>query len=243
MYLTDRIRTGYLHRLDELIAEGLAIPFTSHSRWTGGNFLTGESHYQDYQLVSLSEWVAWRTSCVAVLDQVVRAESVLRPSVIGFVDLDNKPSTRERAVGFLKAVRRELEAGSLNSLTVAIEAELLADYLCQAETLLADQAQSFTFAAAAVVAGAALERSLRSICDGLTPPEPIHDAKGGQLALNGLVEALKRRQVFNELQAKELRAWSALRNHAAHGQFDEFSRDQVDAMLQGVRRFMTAYVR
>ena len=128
-------------------------------------------------------------------------------------------------------------------LALRIEAELLADYLDQAQALLDEPADNFTFAAAAVVAGAALEQSLRGICAALEPPESLNDAKGNPLTLGGLLDALKRRGTYNELQAKELRAWAALRNHAAHGQFDEFTRGQVDSMVAGIRRFTAEYVR
>lgn len=243
MTLASRVKTSYLNRLDELIREGEAIPLTSHSRVTGGSAITGETFRQHYQRVSLGEWVTWRTSCAAVMEQVVPARSTLRGIVDDFAKLDNTPATRERAIGFVKGVRRELEAGSLDSLVLQIEAETLADYLDQAQGLLDDPNEHFTFAAAAIVAGAALERSLRALCSNLDPPEALQDSKGRPLSLNGLIDIIKRREVFNELQAKELRTWSALRNHAAHGQFNQFSRAQVDAMVDGVRRFLASYVR
>jgi hypothetical protein len=241
MAIAGRLKASVLARLDELIQEGEQIPLTSHSRVTGGNYLSGEVYRQGYQLVSLQEFVSWRTSCAAVLEQVVPASSTLHATVVGFIELDNKPSTRDRAIGFLRAVRRELDAGSLDSFAMKIEADVLSDYLDQAHTLLGDQSDGFTHIAAAVVAGAALERCLRAVCTGLAPPEPVADAKGNLLTLTPLVEALKRRQVYNELQAKELRTWAALRNHAAHGDFDQFTREQAASMVDGVGRFVSAY--
>lgn len=61
--------------------------------------------------------------------------------------------------------------------------------------------------------------------------------------MNALIDSLKKRGVFNELQAKELRAWAALRNYAAHGNFSEFTRDQVESMVAGVLRFVTEHAR
>ena len=67
--------------------------------------------------------------------------------------------------------------------------------------------------------------------------------KGSPLGASSLIDALKRRNVFNELQAKELRAWTAVRNAAAHGNFSEFNREQVESMMSGVTRFITEYTR
>ena len=61
--------------------------------------------------------------------------------------------------------------------------------------------------------------------------------------MSALIDALKKRTVFNELQAKELRAWATLRNSAAHGQFTDFNREQVEAMVAGILRFVTEYTR
>jgi hypothetical protein len=47
---------------------------------------------------------------------------------------------------------------------------------------------------------------------------------------------------FNELQANELRAWADVRNTAAHGEFEKFNCEQVEAMVTGVGRFMAQYL-
>jgi hypothetical protein len=59
--------------------------------------------------------------------------------------------------------------------------------------------------------------------------------------MNTLVDALKRRQVFNEVQAKQLRAWAAIRNSAAHGKFEEFTRHQVAQMIEGITAFIAQH--
>jgi hypothetical protein len=39
-----------------------------------------------------------------------------------------------------------------------------------------------------------------------------------------------------------LRAWADVRNHAAHGNFDEFTKDQVGSMLSGINNFLIQYL-
>ena len=51
----------------------------------------------------------------------------------------------------------------------------------------------------------------------------------------------KKRKVFNELTAKQLRSWADIRNSAAHGKFEEFNRSQVESMVSGVLDFLARH--
>jgi hypothetical protein len=243
MRIADRLKEKYISRIDELIASGAALPMRQHSRQTGSNFLSGESTYQHYNLASWAEFVEWRTSCTAVLDQCVPKGSLLRQTVDHFPRLGNKPSEVEFAVAFLKSVTHELNSGMLDSFAQKIEAETLSDYLDQATSLLRGGDHAHNLIAAAVISGAALERTLRSICGSLVPPEPVLNDKGMRLQLNALIDSLKRRDVFNELMAKHLRAWASIRNSAAHGDFEALTRQQVEAMVAGVVGFVAEHVK
>jgi hypothetical protein len=53
-----------------------------------------------------------------------------------------------------------------------------------------------------------------------------------------LIDALRKRKAFNEVMAKQLRAWAEIRNHAAHGRFEEFTSEQVKAMVAGISMFL-----
>ncbi|MDP2646861.1 MAG: hypothetical protein Q8P24_18145 [Desulfobacterales bacterium] len=143
----------------------------------------------------------------------------------------------------MKSLRDDLENDYFRDLTSEIEAELTADYMGQAERLLIEgTAGQFDHVPAAVLAGAVLEKTLKSICENLNPPEPIVTDKGAPLKLNVLIDTLKKRKVYNELMAKQLRAWAAIRNSAAHGNFEEFNRSQVELMLSGINSFLGQYI-
>lgn len=241
MGITDRIKAKYIARLDELIQTGVAMPMEQHSQVTSANIRTGEKRYRHYDLAKWPEFVEWRTSCTAVLDQAVPASSLLRKTVDSFQELTNEPSKVQFAVSFLRSVKKEVESGSLDSLSLQVEVEVVADYLTQAEGILKDVGGESTHVPAAVLAGASLERSLRTLCVQLSPPEPILNGNDAPLGMSALVDALKRRAVVNELQAKQLRAWAAIRNSAAHGNFEEFTRHQVEQMLDGVTAFIAKH--
>jgi hypothetical protein len=76
------------------------------------------------------------------------------------------------------------------------------------------------------------------MCEQLSPPEPTTGSNGKQLTMSPLVDALRKRNAFNEVMAKQLRAWTGIRNSAAHGRFDEFTSDQVKAMVSGISTFL-----
>ncbi|MEG4235005.1 DUF4145 domain-containing protein [Microcoleus sp. Pol11C3] len=143
----------------------------------------------------------------------------------------------------LKGLKDDFKKGFLGDLGLEIEAEIVADYMGQAEHLLAEgQSGKYDHVPAAVLAGAVLEKSLRTLCDKQSPSIPTVNDKGKPLTLTPLIEALKKNKVFNEVTAKQLRGWADIRNSAAHGNFDEFNRSQVDLMIQGINNFLATHM-
>lgn len=90
-----------------------------------------------------------------------------------------------------------------------------------------------------LIAGAVLEKSLKTIRSQLSPPE--HTFKM-DLHWNLMHWHYQQKEALNELTAKQLRAWADVRNHAAHGNFDEFTKDQVGSMLSGINNFLIQYL-
>lgn len=150
-------------------------------------------------------------------------------------------------VGKLKAIKDDFENGFLANLSMQIEAEIAADYMGQAEQLLNDGSSgAYDHIPAAVLTGAVLEKSLRTLCTQNIPPISTvrTTARGSSepLNLNALIDELKRATLFNEPKAKQLRAWADIRNAAAHGEFDKFSRSDVEQMIEGVKNFLATYM-
>lgn len=139
----------------------------------------------------------------------------------------------------LRAVENDLKNGFLDDVADSIETEVTSDYLTQAEDLLKEgKPGNFDHVPAAVLAGAVLEKTLRSFCDKRNPPIPVVDTNGAHKTLNPLIDDLKKAGQFTELMAKQLRAWADIRNKAAHGDFGAFSRADVETMLKGITSFL-----
>lgn len=245
MPLPPDLQKKYLTRFDELIAEGelihkamQIIPGTTRTSYLGP-CVTHDAH-----VVDLSSFVKWSTSCVALLSQVVPPNSALWTKVDGFQKMIHGRYQLEWGIATLRAVKDNFERGFIPDLLVQIETEIAADYMGQAEGLLREgQSGKCDHVPAAVLAGAVLEKALRTLCDQQNPPIPINKPNGDPKTLNPLIDDLKKAGVFNEAKAKQLRAWADIRNHAAHGEFDQFTRADVELMLPGINNFLADYLK
>ena len=66
----------------------------------------------------------------------------------------------------LEAFRDDFEQGFLDDILLKVEAEVAADYMGQAESLLKEgQPGKFDHVPAAVLAGAVLEKALKTLCN------------------------------------------------------------------------------
>jgi hypothetical protein len=137
------------------------------------------------------------------------------------------------------ASRRTSQQGLFDSLLVQLESEIASNYFAQAEDLLNERvAGAHDYAPAAVLLGAIFENAARALCSRQTPPIDTKTPKGEPKKLNVLIDEMKAAGVYNELKAKELRWAANVRNHAAHGEFDRFTRADVDRMQEVVRSFL-----
>jgi hypothetical protein len=146
-------------------------------------------------------------------------------------------------LAILRAIRDDFDAGILDDLSLRIEAEIAADYMGQAEKLLREgQTGKYDHVPGAVLAGAVLEKALRTICETRSPKVPTTQADGKPLTMNPLIVVLKKAGAFPQTVAAQLEAWSHIRNKAAHGEFDQFDRHQVQLMIAGIQHFLAVYI-
>lgn len=239
MVLTPNLYKKYLDRFDELIEEGEAIEEKLHPQ----GIRIYDPAFQDL--------FAWIIKCVSLLNQVVPKNHPFYSRWTNDFLLtqkhDDGPGMNtiayNRGLAYLRGIRSDLEAGILNDLRLEIEAEISTDYMGQAEQLLTEgQSGQYDHVPAAVLAGAVLEKGLRTLCIKQTSPLPLFDEKGSPLMMNRLIDNLRKVGAFNELKAKQLRAWADIRNKAAHGEFSEFSRSDVETMIGGISNFLADYL-
>lgn len=242
MTLPKNLLAKYLQHFDVLISEGEAV-FRSFRREIESTGFGRDSTYYHWVCGDETRLCKWETQILTLLEPFTKEGTRLKEQVDLLSPLGKGRDGVESCVAVLKALRDDLEQGFLDNLLLRIEAEIAADYMGQAEGLLNEgQPGKFDHVPAAVLTGAVLEKALRKLCDEQQPPVPTVDTKGNPKTLNPLIDDLRKANVFNELKAKQLRAWADIRNKAAHGEFDQFKRTDVEQMIEGVKAFLADYL-
>ena len=73
-------------------------------------------------------------------------------------------------------------------------------------------------------------------------PSSTKHGKGAECwenVINLLNADLAKNEIYSKLDQKTVTSWFDLRNKAAHGKYDEYSKEQVSIMLQGIIEFMS----
>ena len=245
IFLPPSLQRKYLDRFDALISVGEDI--SSRAQTISGKikqrFVSGAIYKEkDKYKIDEPAFYQWKVNCANLVSQIVPLNHTHRNIVKIFRDLMPRIEQVRWGVANLKALKDDFEKGFLGNLLLDVEAELTADYMGQAEGLLTeDHSGKFDHVPAAVLSGAVLEKALRSLCILQQPPISTIKTNGEPKTLDPLISDLRKAAVFNEAKAKQLRVWAAIRNHAAHGEFDQFGRTDVEDMIRGIKTFLSEY--
>jgi hypothetical protein len=206
--------------LDELIKDGANLPL---ARRPGG--------IEDFEW---APYFTWKTRVESVLVELLDSDSVyynnfhaLSSPVSGGIST----FIRDTALGILKAVRADLSAGRLISFRSIVRAEIFADFLDMAQHLLDNGYKD----ASASLIGAVLERGLRDLA------RQNDVALRSRDALGSINSKLADAEVYNRLVQQNVQVWTTVRNHADHGEFNQYKLEDVTAMLSGVRDFLASH--
>lgn len=223
--MSSKLDKKILNRLEELLRLGEKVKQTRYDRSGVGFIYVGDDGI-DYELAH-----QWGTSCLNLLGRSFGADSVHHKNFETLFPKFDDYSPIVQAVGVLRAAKDDYEQGLLFDSRLLIEAEVFDDFLDQATHLL----NSGYYQPAAVVAGSVLEDSLRKLCLRHEIPvsaKPKLDTVNANLAKQG---------VYNKLTQKRVTALADIRNKAAHGEWDEFTKADVEDMLRSTRQFMETH--
>ncbi len=210
-----------IERLNELLLMGDQV---LASKYSPGAYVVGDDRV-DSQLAH-----QWSTSVQSLLARIFGSNSDHYRNFTKQVN-DITYSPASRAQGVLKAAKDDYENEHLFEIRRAIEAELFDDFLEQAAYLL----DSGYYQSAAVIAGCVLEDGLRKMCEAggiALSNKPKLDKMNADLAKGGIV---------SKLLQKRITLLADLRNKAAHGEWEQFNREDVEEMVPAVRRIMEKY--
>jgi hypothetical protein len=151
---------------------------------------------------------------------------------------DNLPGATCPLFGVISALQSHVEGDYLRSGWSIAHVEIFDDHLQMANHLLDSGYKD----AAAVMCGAVLESHLRQLCiaNGIAI-EATRDGKVTRLTGSPLNDALKTGNAYKGNEHKQVTAWLAIRNDAAHGQYNMYTDKQVTQLIDGIRRFVADY--
>jgi hypothetical protein len=210
--------------------------FEHFSVWVDELIRRGEGLQRDPkfpQWVESSQFDGWTAAVDHFLIELLGPESVYylefhRVSVrTGVVTLDQRASCMQ----VLLSLRDDLTKGRLVSFRALVTAEVFGDFLDMAQHLL-DHAYKDPSAS---LIGAVLEVGMRefAVANGLK----IRARED----LTGLNNRLAEKGIYTHLVQKSIAVWIDVRNHADHGQFGEYTIENVRSMHSGVREFLARY--
>jgi hypothetical protein len=212
----------FIRQLDDLLKQYGALDPTS----------------KDYELANATEHdlVSFVTRAIAAVERMTRPQLTYQQRVDRIMDLPNPWSRRAPLIcGVIDALQKNVFSGYMKSQEEIIHGELFADFLEMARHLLDEGYKD----AAAVIAGSALEAHLRQLSQkheieaNIKKEKSVYPKKAGQLNAD-----LAKKNVYSKLDEKQVTAWLDLRNKAAHGKYDEYVKDQVALLIDGVRDFI-----
>ena len=133
--------------------------------------------------------------------------------------------------GIALTIKHDIENDLLGSIKGLLQADIFTDFLEIGEHLLHEGYKD----AAAVTIGAVLEDGLRKLC--IKNNIKTTKSNGAPLTIEPLNSELAKREIYSKLVQKQITSWAHIRNKAAHGEYGEYDKAQVEMMLMFVHSF------
>jgi hypothetical protein len=187
---------------------------------------------------STDDVIAFHAMMVSTLRRLAPPGSTYFKSLAAHEELVSKHGIMEISqdlpamVGLLTALRDEYANGYLQSVIDLVYADVFSDFLEMARYLLEQGYKD----PAAVVIGSVLESHFHKLCNkyGLA----ITYSNGQPRNADTLNADLKGAGAYDKSEQKAVTTWLDLRNKAAHGKYNEYTKEQVALLLENVRTFL-----
>jgi hypothetical protein len=141
----------------------------------------------------------------------------------------------EGGKGILLAAQEDFNKGYLWTLKERVHAEVFADFLEMASSLVGDG----YIDAAAVIAVGTLEEHMRQLCakTGVATTVPKQGGSTEPKKASAMNRDLWQQGVYDKPEWRQVDAWLDIRNDPAHGHYKKYPQQQVELMIEGIRGF------
>jgi hypothetical protein len=134
--------------------------------------------------------------------------------------------------GILRALRVAYADDLLQSIEELIRGDMFEDFLEMAQYLLDEKYKD----PAAMLIGGVLEEHIRKLCQKNNIAITKEDKSPQKTST--LNDELVKAGVYKKGDQKSVISWLDIRNNSAHGKYGEYTIEQVELMLQGIRDFI-----
>jgi hypothetical protein len=203
-----------------------------------GNAVLRTKYDERYPRVSFSDISGFKAASLAFIKDIFGDK---HPYFITFQDVlyDSRASACEAGIRILESIKEDIINGWLSSLRDLVSGEIFSDFLEMGKYLLDENYKD----AAAVVTGSALESHLRYLC---TKNDIDTFIKKGEKNIYKKAEMMNvelcKASVYGMPQQKNITAWLEYRNKAAHGKYDEYNKEDIRIMHQGIMNFVSSFL-
>ena len=148
---------------------------------------------------------------------------------------NSNESNAQKGRAILYSIQNEIDGGWIFTVKKLISAEIFSDFLEMAQHLLEQGYKD----PAAVMIGSVLEENLRQLCAANNIDTELEkDGSFIPKKADRLNSDLAKSEIYTKLDLKSVTAWLDIRNNAAHGKYEEYTKEQVKLMLHGVTEFL-----
>ncbi len=218
-----------LKRLEQLLNDGIELHSLTHIVPASNNNIEHKSLGKDGD----AQYVEWKIKIKHLLKLICGNNSIHYDAFLNaerYQFYDTNAVVLNRLLPVIKATYDDLKNGFLITFKQIVQAEVFDSELEQAKSLLESGYKN----AAAVIAGVVLETAIKELC--LNNGIDIERKR-----LTQLNDDLAKASVYNKLQQKQITALADIRNNAAHGNYDEFTKEDVERMINDIERFILNY--
>ena len=185
--------------------------------------------------LSLSHITDLQTGCITTIERAAGRNSTYYEQVMKISAEKTIPHYQvARKIGVANRLLSDIENGYLTSFEEIIHGDIFADYVEMADHL---EEKGYKDPAA-VVAGSTLEVHLRQLCK---KHGVAAESNGKMKKTQTLNQDLAQAGAYTKSYQKSITAWLAIRNNAAHGEYKEYTKDQVKLLIAGIRDFINRH--
>ena len=175
----------------------------------------------------------WKLSCLNAIEIIAGKKSVFYET-FPHKYIDYKNTTFDTAMSHylsvLRALNEELQMGFLYGVEILVAKDMLSTIIEEAKALFQAKYKD----AAAVYCRVILETAVKKLCDNNKTSYTKKEK------LSSISNKLRKKGFLSLPEWRQIQVWTDIGNSAAHGNFSDYTEDNVKNMLNGIENFVEA---